>query len=293
MTHLTIDEVIKVINRKTDRTLTRREIARLCEARELQVCFECQTHNCHLGICDENAPFDLISEVKLIGIRGVNNREPLYLAPSYDHKDAVFDAITGTSKGSIEIQLVRNLSHQRQRMLLIRDVGDQYLYDIDSKHKNGWQLFDSPKYFFEFEREKGASASYTITADELLITRDSLNAYIAKTKAKPKKEIDKYSPNETKKLVIRLARHIIAKDHVGIVSKAQLARSIIKELKDTEHNKNIKGCDEKAKVENVGNWIKELKKGEVGRKLNNQNEEMQALISEAIADFPEDINREI
>lgn len=300
MTHLTIKEAIKIIERKTNQTLTRREIAQLCKERELQVCFEWEADNCQLGVISSDDRSNLISEVKLIGIRGADFKSELYLIPSYCHELAVFRAIKNNSKDPIEIQVVRKLGHKRQQLLLIRDVSDQYLYSIDSKQENGWQLFDSPEYFLEFERYGGASASYTITADELLITRDSLNAYIAKTKAKPKKEIDKYSPDETKKLAIRLARHIIAKDPDGIVSRAQLVRSIIEELEKTEHRKNIKTDEDKKDEEkeanmrrNIGNWIKELKQNwDSGNKSKEQNEEMQALISEAIADFPEEINRQ-
>lgn len=291
MAYLTIKEAIKIIERKTDQTLTYPKIAQLYVARELQVCFQWRAGKCCLGAISNDEGLNLlISEVKLIAVRGTAGfNRGLYLAPSYDHEIPVFHAIEENSKEPIEMQVVRPLGSQRQ-LLLIRDVSDQYLCSIQSKCKNGWQLFDSPKYFFEFERYGGASASYTITVDDLLITRESLNAYIAK--AKEEKGIDKYTPDETKKLAIRLARHIITKDPDGIVSKAQLAKSIIKALKGTEHNKNIKGSDEKGREDNVENWIKELKKGKVGRKSNNQNEEMQALISEAIADFPEEINRQ-
>lgn len=290
MTHLTIKEAIKIIERKTDQTLTRREIAQLCKERELQVCFEWEADNCQLGVISSDDRSNLISEVKLIGIRGADFKSELYLIPSYCHELAVFRAIKNNSKDPIEIQVVRKLGHKRQQLLLIRDVSDQYLYSIDSKHENGWQLFDSPEYFLEFERYGGASASYTITVEDLLITRESLNAYLAKEKAK--KGIDKYSPDETTKLAIRLARHIINKDPDGIVSKSQMARSIINELEGTEHYKNIKG-DREGREENVRNWIKGSKQNwERGRKSNNQNEEMQALISDAIADFPEEINRQ-
>ncbi|WDE15145.1 hypothetical protein KMZ14_10305 [Acinetobacter schindleri] len=290
MMHLTIKEAIKIIERKTEQTLTYPKIAQLYKERELYVCFEWQAHNCQLGVISNDERLDLISEAKLIAMRGTDFKGKLYLTPSRYHEGAVFCAIEKNSNDPIEMQAVRQLGSKRQLLLMTQDSGDQYLYDIESKYKNGWQLFDSPKYFFELEREEGVSASYAITVNDLLITRESLNAYIAKVKAK--KGIDKYSPDETKKLAIRLARHIIAKDPDGIVSKAQLAKSIIKALKGTGHNKNIKGSDEKGKEDNVENWIKELKKGKVGRKSNNQNEEMQALISEAIADFPEEINRQ-
>lgn len=290
MTHLTIKEAIKIIERKTDQTLTYPEIAQLYVARELQVCFRWQADKCRLGAISNGEGFALISEVKLIAVRGTTgfNRK-MHLTPSHHHEIPLFHAIEENSKEPIEMQVVRPLGSTWQ-LLLMRDVSDQYLYSIDSKYEKDWQIFDSPEYFLDFERYGGASASYTITIDDLLITRESLNAYIAKAKAQ--KGIYKYSPDETKKLAIRLARHIIAKDPDGIVSKAQLAKSIIKALKGTEHDKNIKGSDEKGREDNVENWIKELKKGKVGRKSNNQNEEMQALISEAIADFPEEINRQ-
>lgn len=177
MAHFTIGEAIKVINRKTDQTLTYRHIARLCETRELQVCFKWRAGNCRLGMTDGITSDDSISETRLIAIRSLNFDGELYLTPSHRHdEDAVFDAIENNSKDPIEMQVVRQFGSKWQ-MLLIRDVSDQYLYDIDSKYKNGWQLFDSPKYFFEFEREEGASASYTITVDRLRITEASLNAY--------------------------------------------------------------------------------------------------------------------
>ncbi|MEQ0924658.1 hypothetical protein ABLT40_12915 [Acinetobacter schindleri] len=289
MMPFTIEEAIKIINRKTDQSLTRRHIARLCESWELQVCFECQTHNCYLGICDESAPFYLISEAKLIGIRGVNNREPLYLTPSYDHADAVFDAIAGTSEGPIEIQLVRNLSHKRQRMLLIRDLEDQYLYDIDSKYKNGWQLFDSPKYLFEFERE-GASASYTITVDRLRITETSLNAYIAKTKANPKKEIDKYSPGKTRECVEDWANYVLSKEGSEVVTKGKLAAAIFEAIKNTNHINNLKGDGERK----IRDWLTPLKKwGEVGRPKGYQAEQAEVLIKTSLSQKNiDEINRQ-
>lgn len=289
--HLTIKELIKIFERKTDQTLTYPKIAQLYEAGELQVCFRWWADKCHLGLISNSESFDSISEMKLIAVRSAAgfNRE-LYLTPLHDHKIPVFRAIEKNSKEPIEIQVVRPLGSTR-KLLLIQDVSDQYLYSIDSKYENGWQLFDSPEYFFDFERYGSASASYTITVDDLLITRESLNAYIAKVKAK--KGIDKYSPDETKKLARRLAHHIIARDSDSIVSKVQLVKSIIKALKDTGHYKNIKGSEEKNKEDNVENWIEGLKKGKKGRKSNNQNEEMLVLISEAIVDFPEDINREI
>lgn len=298
MTHLTIKEAIKIIERKTSQTLTRREIAQLCKEQELQVCFEWEADNCQLGVISSDDRSNLISEVKLIGIRGADFKSELYLIPSYCHELAVFRAIKNNSKDPIEIQVVRKLGHKRQQLLLIQDVSDQYLYSIDSKYENGCQLFDSPEYFLEFERYGGASASYKITVDDLLINRESLNAYLAKEKAK--KGIDKYSPDETEKLIKRLARHILSKDPDGIVSKAQLVRSIIEFLEETKHRKNIKTDEGKEYEEkevkmrrNIGNWIKVLRRNwGSGNKSKEQNEKMQALISGAIADFPEAINRQ-
>lgn len=298
MAHFTISEAIKVINRKTDQTLTRREIAQLYKDRELQVCFEWEADNCQLGVISNDERFDLISEAKLIGIRGADYKSELYLTPSYCHELNIFRAIKKNPNDPIEMQAVRQLGSSKWQLLLIRGVSDQYLCGIQSKYKNGWQLFDSPEYFFEFERYGGASASYTITVDDLLITRESLNAYIAKEKAK--KEIDEYSSDETKKLIKRLARHILTKDPDGIVSKAQLVRSIIEFLEETEHRKNIKTDEDKKDEEkevnvrrNIGNWVKELRENwDGGNKSKEQNEKMQALIREAIADFPEEINRQ-
>lgn len=292
MAHLKIDEAIKTIKAKTGQTLTYREIARLCEMRELQVCFKWWAGNCHLSIISNDERFDLVSEVKLIGMRSAKFSEELYLTPSYHHEDAVFRAIANNSKDPVGVQIVRGLYGKQRELLLMQDVSDHYLYEIESEYRNGWQLFKSPKRFFEFEREDGAFASYTITVDDLLITNNSLSAYIAKVKAKPKKEVDEYSLDQTKKLAKRLARHVIKQDPESIVSKSQLAKSIINELVGTEHYKNIKG-DREEKEENVRNWIAELSgnwKG--GRKSNSQNEQMRALISEAIADFPEEINRQ-
>ncbi|MFD1439499.1 hypothetical protein HLH14_04510 [Acinetobacter sp. ANC 4282] len=289
MTHLTIKEAIKIIERKTDQTLTRREIAQLWTMGELQVCFKPRTHNCYLGVISNHERLDLISEAKLIGIRDVDFKSELYLTPSYHHKRAVFDAIENNYKDPIEMQVVHKLSHKRNQLLLMQGVSDQYLYEIDSEYKNGWQMFDSPKYFLEFEREEGASASYTITADELLITRDSLNAYIAKTKAKPKKEIDKYSPGKTRERVEGLANYVLSKKGSGVVTKARLAAAIFEVIKDTDHITNLKGDGERK----IRDWVTDLKEwGKPKRPTNEEAKQTKAFIEASFDQWKiDEINR--
>lgn len=290
MAHFTISEAIKVINRKTDQTLTRREIARLCETRELQVCFKWRAGNCRLGMTDGIRPDDPISETRLIAIRSLNFDGELYVTPSHRRdEDAVFDAIENNSKDPIEMQVVRQLGSKWQ-MLLIRDVSDQYLYDIDSKYKNGWQLFDLPQYFFEFEREEGASASYTITIDRLRITEASLNAYIAKKKANPKKEIDKYSPRKTRECVEGLANYVLLREGSEVVTKAKLAKAIFEVIKNTDHINNLQGDGERK----IKDWLTPLKEwGEAGRPKGHQAEQAEALIKASFSQKNiDEINRQ-
>lgn len=290
MAHFTIGEAIKVINRKTDQTLTYHHIARLCETRELQVCFKWRAGNCRLGMTDGIRSDDSISETRLIAIRSLNFDGELYLTPSHRHdEDAVFDAIENNSKDPIEMQVVRQFGAKWQ-MLLIRDVSDKYLYDIDSKYKNGWQLFDSPKYFFEFEREEGASASYTITVDRLRITKTSLNAYIAKTKAKPKKEIDKYSPKKTRERIEGLANYVLSKEGSEGVTKARLSAAIFEVIKDTDHINNLKGDGERK----IRDWVTDLKEwGKPKRPTNEEAKQTKAFIEASFDQWKiDEINRQ-
>lgn len=278
MTHLAIKESIKIIERKTDQTLTYSKLAQLYEAGELQICFRWWADKCLLGLISNVDGFDLISEVKLIAVRGMAglNRK-LYLTPSHNHKISVFRAIEKNSTELIEMQFVRPLGSTWQ-LLLIRDVSDQYLYSIDSKHENGWQLFNSPEYFLDFESHGGASASYTITVDDLLITKESLNAYIAK--AKEEKRIDKYSPKKTRECVESLANYVLLKEGSEVVTKARLAEAIFEVIKNTNHINNLKGDGERK----IRDWLTPLKKwGKVGRPKGCQVEQAEVLIKTSLS----------
>ncbi|OTG62098.1 hypothetical protein B9T29_08690 [Acinetobacter sp. ANC 3903] len=302
MAHLKIDEAIKTIKAKTGQTLTYREIARLCEMRELQVCFKWWAGNCHLSIISNDERFDLVSEVKLIGMRGAKFSEELYLTPSYHHEDAVFRAIANNSKDLVGVQIARGLYGKQRELLLMQDVSDHYLCEIESEYRNGWQLFKSPKRFFEFEREDGAFASYTITVDDLLITDNSLSVYIAKSTAKSAvlvEVIDEHSDPASHTL--RIATQImgiIPSEHHAAVTKAGLAKAILDNLRGMGYSKKIKNDKGVAEVESkiirsVGRWIDKAKpsggwgmrdvSGEIGAPTKDEQKQSRTLINDAVA----------
>lgn len=108
MLYLTIDEVIKTIQAKSERILTYGDVALLCKKRELKVCFLWWSDNCHLGLIDSNEPSDLIEEIKLIAVRSLNFDGELYLTPFHrNDENAVFRAIETNAKEPIQIEVVR------------------------------------------------------------------------------------------------------------------------------------------------------------------------------------------
>lgn len=241
----TIAEAIKKLSKhnETDEYLN---LCRLIRRGMIQTCFD--VYGVAIAVVKRcNRP---LHNKEVVGIRFIKENENLIVSPNHCYSNAICDLVLNKIQKT-DTPLTRDIISNKYDYVLLRGVNTNNIQLITSQLKDWHILVDNPLNFLEdsyTERQATVKdleqfniyASFTITKLSLLITKNSVDAYLETLNVnKSKKRTVSDSYLEAKKLVEDLSNKCWQADSNGVLTKSLIAEKIKNKLKGTKYEDEL------------------------------------------------------
>lgn len=115
---------------------------------------------------------------------------PKFVTPHFAYMPEIYKLIMGTSH-SLDIALAYDLKRKNRLYALLTDISPEEIHDHTYPLKYGWYVLKytpAPITIKAFKEKCNLKASYTISKDSLLVTKESIHQFITNTKESSKQE---------------------------------------------------------------------------------------------------------